>query len=272
MSYEAQDSSVKGGQPYFLYQFAKGATVTRFTSDPETLTKLGNDWAPSAISHDEIEETGNIERNSLELIFPISDVFAFPYLVPNTKITTLTIFRGHHTDLTDDIQTIWKGRLLGASSSKQTIRMTCENVFTSMRRPGCRVRVQRTCRHALYDANCGALMSNFDHACTITAGSGLGLTVPAGTGFPRGQFTGGMIKWGDEYGMIEYHNGAYILLTVEIPGLIDALAISDQSATLFDGCNRNLESSQGCTHFDKMVNYGGFRWIPNINIFNSSLV
>jgi hypothetical protein len=131
MSYDTPEASVKDGRPYFLYQFASSAGTTRLTSEPVDLTRDAGDgdvtWTASPISHDKMEQNGNVEKQEIELTFPLSDTFAAGFLVPATAITTLTVFRGHHTDLTDELRTIWKGRVVGAHSGGQTITMLGES-------------------------------------------------------------------------------------------------------------------------------------------------
>lgn len=272
MTYRLIDTTVKQGRPFFLYQFASGATVTRLTSDAAGIVRQSVLWTPSPVSHQELEQTGNVEKNKLELTFPLSDTFAYDYLLPATGITTVTIMRGHHGDVDEELSIYWKGRIVGAKSTKQNIIMTVENVFTSLRRPGCRVRVQRTCRHDHYGLECGVNKASFAIACTITAVSGLMLTVPAAGGYAAGTFNAGFISWNGLNGFIDSHSGAACQIISEIPGMDDAILLGALSATIYPGCNRNLTGSFSCAAFSNHLNFGGFRWIPDANPFNTSII
>lgn len=272
MSYIEYDESVKNGRPFWLYQFASGATTNYFTSDRYSITRQSHVWTPKAIVSSEIEENGNVERNELQLTFGLNDDFAIDFMIPRAFPTTITVFRGFHEDPDEELSVRWKGRILGASSNDLAIEMKCENIFTSLRRVGCRVRVQRMCRHSVYSASCGALLSGFDTAATITGINGLALTVPAAAGLTAGILTNGMVKWNNIYGQIELHSSSVIRLVTEIPGLEEALEGGSQACTLYDGCDRSLTGAKGCRHFARHLSYGGFRNIPNQNIFNSSLI
>lgn len=280
MSYDAQEASVADGRPYFLYQFARGATTTRLVSAPEQVTVGGHDWTPSSISHDIIEQTGDVERSELQLTFPISDTFGFALLSPQTQVMTITIFRSHYSDGSHQLRQYWKGRVVGAVSGGSTIKVKTENVFTSLRRPGCRVRVQRTCRHDLYGLECGLDIDDFAVSATITAIAGLSLTVPEATDDPDGEYTAGILKWNGLYGFVQSHVGTTLRLVSEIPGLEDALGGGDQSAFIYRGCDRNLIGDHSCKSFPNVANpsgtntnnFGGFRWIPKLNPFNNSIV
>jgi uncharacterized phage protein (TIGR02218 family) len=272
MTYRAQDDSVQAGQPYFLYQFDRNGTLTYLTSDASDLVRMSQTWAASPISHAEIEQSGNVERNTLELTFPLSDTFALEQLSPNSFITTVTVFRGHHTDATDEVMIYWKGRIANSKATKQNIILITENIFTSLRRPGCRARIQRTCRHDLYGLECGVDMNDWDVAVTITAISGLMLTVPAASGYTDSTFRAGMIKWNNIFGYVDYHSGTSVRLTSEIPGLEEAIGGGSQAAILYHGCDRSLVGTFGCQKFSNQLNYGGFRWIPKFNPFKGNSI
>lgn len=272
MTYNAQEASIADGRPYWLYQFARGATVTRLVAAPVQVTVGGHTWDPSSIKHAELEQTGNVERSELELEFPLSDTFAFDLLAPATEVTTITLFRAHYSDGANELRQYWKGRIVGAESGGLTIKVKTENVFTSLRRPGCRVRVQRSCRHDHYGLECGVDKTAFDVSATITAISGLALTVPAASGAPDGRYNAGMVKWTTLYGFIESHVGSTLTLVSEIPGLEAALGGGSQAATLYPGCDRSQSDTTGCGFYSNDLNYGGFRWLPSNNPFNDSLV
>jgi len=271
MSYDIQEASVADGRPYFLYQFARGATTTRLISAPVDKNVGGFDWTASPISHDILEQTGDVERSELQLTLPLSDSFGVALLAPQAEVMTLTIFRAHYSDGTNELRQYWKGRVVGAVSGGQTIKVKTENVFTSLRRPGCRVRVQRSCRHDHYGLECGLNKDDFDIAATITAISGLQLTVPVAASSTDGYFNAGMINWNGLYGFIESHVGSAITLVSEIPGLEDALGGGSQAAILYPGCDRSLDGTFGCESFANFLNYGGFRWLPKDNPFDVSL-
>lgn len=272
MTYAAYEESVHGGRPFFMYQFARRATTTRLAASKDDVTFDGDTWLKSSVTHDTLEQTGDVERNELELQLPISDTFAFNLLQPQTTVMTLTIFRGHRDDPDQEKRMYWKGRIVGPVSEESIVKIKTENVFTSLRRPGCRVRVQRTCRHDLYGLECTLDLTDFAVACTITAMVGLNITVPVAAGFTDGEYKAGMIKWNDEFGFISSHVGSSLRLVAEIPGLEEALSGGGQAATIYRGCNRNLVSANGCSSFGNQLNFGGFRWIPQYNPFNSSIV
>lgn len=280
MTYAAFEDSTAQGSPIYLYQFARGAETWYFVADEEQLVYDSITWEPSSVAQDTIPQNGNVERQDIHLTFPISDEFAFALLIPQVLVTTLTIFRAHRRDPDEERRIYWKGRILGATSTPDTIEVTTENIFSSLRRNGCHVRVQRSCRHDLYGAfvfggiGCEADPADFDHAVTITAANGIFLTVPAAAGLTAYSLKNGMIKWNNIYGMIEAHSGATLRLTAELPGLEEALEGGDQAATAYDGCSRGLigtATNRGCDDFNQQVNFGGFKWIPKSDPWKAAI-
>lgn len=271
--YDDYEGSGADGQPFFMYQFARGAaTPTYLAALPSNKVYDGITWTASEVRHEVLEQSGNVERNELELTFSISDTFAFGLLIPQFEITTVTVFRAHLNDPAQERRQYWKGRIVGATTTAEEIKVRTENVFTSLRRPGCRVRVQRPCRHDLYGIECGADKNDFDHGVVVTAIAGLMLTIPAAASYAARTFEAGMILWNNIYGTVDYHSGTSVRLVTELPGLEEALAGGSQSAVLYDGCDRSLTGTRGCVHFNNVLNYGGFRWIPKLNPFTNRIV
>lgn len=271
MSYDTPESSVDEGQPYFLYLLDNGVTPVRLTSDPVMLTKMSEDWLPSPIAHADIEQTGNIEKNSAELTFPLSDTYASTLLTPANEVTTVTIWRGHHTDLTEEHRVVWKGRVVDASSGKQNIKVDVESVFTSMRRPGCRARYQRTCRHSLYFPGCNTNVDDFKIPATVSAIDGLVLTIAEAALQPDEYYKAGLVIFNGLFGWIEDQTGDTVTLVGVIDGLAEAVA-ADGSASVFiaPGCDLS-DGPTGCEKFDNSLNYGGFKNMSDNNPFSQSI-
>lgn len=270
MSYETPESSVDQGQPYFLYLFDNGVKPYRFCSDPVVLTKMGENWQPSPVAHAEIEQTGNIEKNSNELTFPLGDQYARTLLVPANEVTSVTVWRGHHTDLSEEHRVVWKGRVVAAKSGKQNIKVTVESVFTSMRRPGCRARYQKPCRHVLYFPGCNLNVDDFKTAATVSAISGLELTVSTAASQADGYYKAGLVIFAGLYGWVESHVGNKLTLVEMINGLEDWLAANGSAPVdIAPGCD--LSKGVCNTRFHNGLNHGGEPYLPNKNPFTESI-
>ncbi|TIW26174.1 MAG: DUF2163 domain-containing protein [Mesorhizobium sp.] len=279
MSYDTPDRSVDNGKPYFLYLFNNGvAEPTRLTSsaapifaDPEA-TGSDKTWKPSPIMHADIEQTGNIERNSVELTFPLSDPYARTLLKPASEITTVTIWRGHHTDPDGELRVRWKGRVVDGISAKQIIKVPVESAYTSMRRPGCRARYMRTCRHALYFPGCNLNVDDWVIPATVSAMTGgLGLTVAEAAAEADGFYKAGLVIYDGIYGWVGGHTGNQLTLIGEIPGLADQVAAAGTAPVLIaPGCDLT-DGPNGCLKFANWLNYGGYKYMSDSNPFSQSI-
>jgi hypothetical protein len=275
MTYDASELSTASGEPYFLYLFDNGTIApTRLTSEPEALTRMSEKWHPSPISHDDVERGGNIEKQALIVNFPLSDAYARTLLGPATFVTTVTVWRGHRNDPTDELKVYWRGRVVGAKDKARTIDVEVESIFTSMRRPGLRARFQRNCRYALYGDGCntdGNTRASNETAGTVTAVAGLVLTVPEAATAAANDYRGGIVNWGGLFGFVTVHAADQLTLTNDIQGLAEAVAdIGAQAVLLAPGCD--LSTARCEDRFANDINHGGFAWLPTDNPFETRIV
>lgn len=261
MSYAALETSTQDGAPVELYTFAQGTQFWRFTTAPDTGTYAGSEYVPSSITRDRIKQTSDVLKDSLKLEFPRGDAFANQFLgfAPDI-VTTVTVMRGHVGD--NEFIPYWKGRVIAAVASGNKIELACESVFSSIRRPGLRARYELTCRHALYAARCGVTPEALQVVGTVSAASGVTISVPAAAGFADGYFTGGMVKAPDESArFIAAHSGGVLTVQRPLAGLVVGATVR-----LYPGCDHLRSTCAG--KFNNLDNFGGFPWIPIRNPYD----
>ena len=285
MSYASIEASAAEGRPYFLYQFVEGDQVWRFTSRADVWISAGSGgteilWEPAAVAHGDVVQTSEIERGRLELTWPLSQPFARRFLAPlgNTPVT-LTIFRGHEQVLGETVAH-WKGRVVGAEVEGSRILLTCESVFSTLRRAGVRAKYQRLCRHALYGRGCGLDIALSWLTGTVAAVSGNAVTIPEAAGQPDGWFRGGVLRYGAQLGFITGHAGALLTLSRPMPELAAALAAPEIDpdtggplpvfVDIAPGCD--LRAATCAAKFGNLPNFGGFPEIPGRNPFGGGSI
>ena len=285
MTYDSIEASAAEGRPYFLYQFIEGTEVWRFTSRATAWTSAGSSgaeiiWEPAAVAHGDVVQTGEIERGRLELTWPLSHPFARRFLAPlgNTPVT-LTLFRGHEQVLGETVAH-WKGRVVGAEVEGVRILLTCEPVFSTLRRAGVRAKYQRLCRHALYGRGCGLDVEQHWRSGSVTAVSGTAVTCPEAATQADGWFRGGVLRFGTRLGFITGHAGAALTLSRPLPDLAAALATPGIDpdtggplpvlADIAPGCD--LRAATCTARFANLANFGGFPGIPGRNPFSGSSI
>ena len=235
MSYSSIEESTAEERPLYLYQFTDGPATWRFTSRAAdwvspagavagSATSLT--WEASPLAHSNVVQTGDVERGTLKLTFPISDTFARRFLGPRgNALTTLTIFRGHE-QLPGETVAHWKGRVLGAATEGQTIVLTCESQLTALKRAGVRAKYQKLCRHPLYGRGCELDIESFFVAGPASAASGSTITVPVAAQEADGWYRGGVLRHAGALGFIVGQMGSTIVLARPMPGIAAVFAAS----------------------------------------------
>jgi uncharacterized phage protein (TIGR02218 family) len=275
MSYIASEYSVQSGDPIYRFLFIQGTTEYRYTSAAHFSGDSGGTWEPVSLDMSEITQTNELSKDSVKIKIPRDNPFAQLFLggVPE-QITSITIFRGHAGDLSEEFEVSWKGRVAGASATGDTLTLECENIFTSMRRSGLRARYQKNCRHALYGRGCNLNDYDFAVAGVVTSISGFLVTIEdlIDSSITDGYFTGGMIENAD--GFLRYitnHSGTQLTLMRPFSVLEDEVSGSAGIAnvTLYPGCDHSKTTCKN--KFNNLNNFGGFPWIPGKNPFNNEI-
>lgn len=263
MSYDSIDSSVQDGNPIELYDFVCGFDHWRYTSSANTINKGGYDYSPESIRRTNISQSDDITKGSVKITFPLSNSFARSFLnyAPD-NLTLLTILRKHLTDSADEYATYWKGRVLKASASGAEVTISCESIFSSLKRQGLRPRFQRTCRHGLYDTHCRVNMASFRLDAVVTSADGRNLVIGDAASQPNGYYTGGVIRNSDGvWRLIANHVGTAITLSRGFK-----ISPGGTTVSLYPGCDKLKDTC--INKFSNLANFGGFPHIPTINPFS----
>lgn len=278
MSYTVFEESVQDGQPVYKFLFAQGLEQYRYTTAAYFISDSTGTWEPAPINASSVEQTGELAKNGVKITLPRTNAVAQLFLgkVPEDT-TSLTIYRGHDPSDLDEFQVCWKGRVAAAEASGDAVTLECEDIFTSMRRPGNRARYQKGCRHALYSPQCG--VNDYDYAVSveIVAQDGFTITVE-GIADSAGDSTSD-VQGGDYFigGVVELTDGSRRAIIGQSGTVLTLISQFDTididsvgaSAILYPGCKHNTSDCKN--KFDNLNNYGGFPYIPGKNPFANSV-
>jgi uncharacterized phage protein (TIGR02218 family) len=265
MSYATLELSVNSGQPIELYDFKIDGQHYYLTSSPVDVTYLDILWESSSITRDRIKQTSDSFKNDLSLTFPITNNFALQFIkYAQENVTTLTIFRKHVGD--SEYKTYWKGRVVGAEASNNSIVLICESIFTALRRTGIRAKFEYSCRHALYSTGCSVNKNSYSYSGSVTSVSDnkLTLTLNISAVVDDNYFTGGYLTIDNITRYIVSHVGDTVVINSPFQG-----DIVNKSLIIYAGCNHNKSTCD--TKFLNVLNFGGFPYIPSKNPFGSSI-
>lgn len=267
MSLEQYESSVEQGRPIYLYAFALGARVWRYTSSAsDVVTVDGFVWAACAISHDGVKQTGEAASDALSIEAPISVAPAQLYLShPPTSQITVRILQKDASD--PELYAIYAGEVSQVNVPEPgRVSITCETLSVSLRREGLRFGWQRSCPYALYDP-LTCKLDKAAHAVATTVATISGNAITVNSAITLAIYGGGFLQWthpvkGIEYLGIESQVGS----TLNIFGSTAELHTGIE-VTLYRGCNR---TPAVCRSFGNYDNYGGIPNMPGKSPFDGT--
>jgi uncharacterized phage protein (TIGR02218 family) len=259
--YDDYDRSLDSGRPAELFQFT-GGVQAYFTTKQRAISYGGFQYLPDYILHQEIEQSEELNKQELEITLRSSTPLAQYYIVDVPPLSVnVRVYR--FIDGVNDYRLVWVGRVVKATfdSQKDECTLTCEPVYTLLKRPGLRRNYQILCPYSLYDSNCGILVAPYTINDRVTSVSGATI---GGTGIAaktNGYYVGGMLRFGSYLKLIINHASNKITVSSPIPGL-QIGSVIDVSA----GCNKSVEIC--ASKFNNVLNFGGFPYIPTKNPFS----
>lgn len=272
--YDDFEESVESGEPVQLFLFRYGSQPSEYyayTDHDEELTVATIAYQPRAISRDEIESDGTLDKSALKVTTDTgSEVAELFRVYPPSSVVTLVIAEGHIGDPDEQFLVTWAGRIIGSSREGSDLVMTGEPVSTSMRRPGLRRHYQIGCMHELYGPICQADKPSKTVSGTVDSIDGGSVTLNPGWegAFDPAKFLGGMLEWPTPGGST--HSRTILRVTGDtlmLNGLPLDLSASDPVDIVL-GCNHKAYAEQDgdCQPLhDNILNYGGCLWIPLLN-------
>jgi uncharacterized phage protein (TIGR02218 family) len=245
-----------------LVQLVQGATTYRYTTISTPITRATYVWTPEAIVLGTVSSSGEIPKDTLTIKLPKTNACAATFVgyVPDV-VTTVTVFRSNYDDT--EVVTYWKGRVLSTTVSAGVVTLTCEPIFSSLKRLGLRPVYSRTCRHVLFGRGCNVSSTDWDHVGTCTAVNGAVVTVTDAHDLP--DLTGGTLVYGGVTRTIVVHDGDDLTLMRSNRAIALGLVATPAgvSVTMYEGCNRTLVTCRD--KFGNLGNFGGFPGLPSTN-------
>lgn len=269
MTYEAHEISEQLGAPLELYEFYAENATYRYTSAEVDVVYSSNTYTSEPIERTEIALSAEQPRNALNLRtrrnHPVAELFR---IQPPDESIGLIVRRLHRGD--SEVAVAWVGRLLNVSwEDTSTALMSCEPASISINRNGLGRYYQVACPYALYNPNdCKVARAGFEYATTVTAISGLTVTV-AGKHSTH-PYPGGFIEFVTgspaitERRLIESVSGNVFTLSRRFSSAL----IVTSPVTLLPGCDHTMTTCDEV--YANSLNYGGFTHMPKKNPFTGT--
>jgi uncharacterized phage protein (TIGR02218 family) len=263
------EESQAGGAPIEGYEFVGSATTWRYTSHIEAVTINGDAYTPlAALIRDNIILGGTHDSRPVKVTLPASTQLVQHYglATPPTSLQ-LNIYRYQPTS--NDFQIVWTGEVTGIRPKGLMATLECPSILGA--RLGTTVSsltVRRFCNHRLYDARCRVLEADFDFATTVSAVSGLSITLSGIGGHPVQWFRAGKITRDADGESRAIINQTSLPAVVTVHAPFRTLAPGD-AVTLLAGCQHDTNICD--TKFSNLANFGGFPTLLAFNPFDQPI-
>ncbi len=264
MTFDSRERSADQGRPIELFTFARDYQIWRYTSADRDIIIDGATFSAKSISRSDIDSTPEIARSGIKILAPRDLEVADLYRISPPTLTVNLIVQQVH-DGENDVVTIWTGRISNVNFIGLAAEITCDPVFTAVRRVGLRRLYQRQCPHVLYGSACRVQRETVRTDGVANAISGLTIDSSEASALDDGWFAGGYVEYEVELGIAERrfitdHTGTTITLSARPVGLVVGQLIK-----LYPGCDH---TTTACVEkFDNILNYGGFPYFTRKNPF-----
>lgn len=279
MTYLAHDLSVQGGSPAYLFKFNYTSVSWRFCTLDGGVTSyvhLAEDYTPTSITRSKIDITEEMPRSNVDITVPKTNPLALLFIAgPPEGVITTTIYRLHLGDADQEYIVEFKGRVLSCSFDDEngTAMLTCEPIFTSLRRPGILKTYDPQCVHALYMGGCRLRKEDWQIPASVLDVTGTQVIVQQAGNYPDNHFKGGPFECGAVKRVISEHAGVVLTLMHPVPQ-----SLIGQPCKIAPGCD-HTRGDDGCSKFKTIdqpqgngINYGGEPWLPEKNPFTGDSI
>ena len=270
MAYDDNERSTRSGAPRELYRFEGTYVTYRYTSDTKAHTWQAPDedephtYFPITLQRSEVT-AGTPEDDNLDLSIdlpvsvPIVTAYAFNTSPPDLFVT---VWRFHTLNA---VVPYWRGGITNINIEDGIATFTSPSeIARAMAQEFPNVFYQAPCNHVLYDARCKVDYDDWSGEVTVMAVADKAITVDELPAKLNGQLIGGeFVLPSGERRMIVSQAG--IVLGLNFPfSQVNVGTV----ATIAAGCDYAYTGD--CKlKFANQLNFGGFPFIPEDNIFNS---
>lgn len=283
MTYASQETSQESGRPVDIYEFRLALQVYRYTSAEDDQVVDGDTYVAIPISRSRITQSQESRQATLTVTMPADDPFPSRYITsaPSEK-ARLTIRQFHRGD--GATATLFRGLVksvaFGQGKDGREAQVAIDPPITVAARQIPRFTFRAQCNNVLGDgANGGPGICTVDLedpafklTASVSAQSGLSVTVPGAAAFGDGWFNAGTIETLDglDARMVRFQVGDVLTLHMAFP-----FPLVGEQVVLRAGCNHDLTDC-GIAKFDiggshDIGEYQGFAWVPVFNIFERGL-
>lgn len=269
--YSDREASIHDGEPIECYEFVGPYKTYRFTSSDVAVIVNGNEYKPAAIERTEIKAGVHDEDNlEIKISIPITSQlvkdYAFQVTPPRLTLTLYRVHRG--TSFASDFAIAWKGDVTSMKVENNKATIAIPSIFGNALAGNIPAIVYQTpCNRVLFDEGCKVSRAANSHTTTVQEIDGSSILLASVGGWPDGSFIGGEIAdlAHNNRRMITAHASNLIVVNYPFANLTAGMEV-----VVTRGCDHAFNGD--CKNkYANQINFGGFPFIPSINVFESGL-
>ncbi len=267
MNFDDKEYSIADAEPFELYDFICGTWMMYLTSRATEFWVSDNQiYQPTPITHSSIRQGKEVKKNNIIITIPRGNELAAQFIhFPPENTMSVTIRRLHQGLLITDAVVAWKGRVISGEPKGETFDLTCESIFTSMRRQGPRLRCELICQHILYGENCKVNKNAMVFEDVIITTNGDILTMSNTASKSDGWFSGGILEYGADSRYIISHISNTLRISRPMASLQDGITVK-----LYPGCDKTRTTCKN--KFNNLLNNLSFADFPTKNPFKVGIL
>lgn len=269
MTFDSLESSVESSEPIELYKFTLGNEVFLWSNTEDTITIGVDVYLPETLKRSDLA-IGKDERKKVVTVeVPATNILAQRYIgTPPGQRASLSIFRVQRQDGPLETALIYKGsiRVVQFPEDQDVAKISLQSIEAASSRSLPRMTFMFQCNHVLYDNQCQVSEALFQHIGNVTSVSGDTITV-SGAGASGLDFAGGYVKPAGftDFRLVLSQSGDVLTLLLPFEQNPTGGNVTAQA-----GCDHTLEGD--CSQvFANEIEFGGFAFVPNKNVFASGL-
>jgi len=268
------ERSRESSRPAELYEFTIGSAIYRYTTaeDEITVGAPPETFVPQpGMSRGRIERSTDQRNRELSITVPSDNEVAVAYSsIAPVEGCDVRAFRIQRDETpTPLVVLLFDGKLSQVSFSRDGViaNLVARSVESDLEHNLPRFTYTSSCNNFLYDQFCKVDPAAHNHTGVALSASGATVTVN-GAGAAPHDFVGGFIRVVTGLQFRQVINQSGDLLYLDVPFVGDVVGLNLQ---VYAGCDRLLEGDCALT-FDNVIEFSGFAWGPNKNVFQTGLL
>lgn len=254
--------------PVELYKFTCGEAVYSYiASSVKSYTYDGIVYESEYMVRTSVSYSSDFAKDVLTVTVPSTNAVARMFIESRPEFPLyLTVYRGSYH--TGNFEPIWNGLVTGAgftySGSAYSCDLECETKASRMERMGLIRKYQLTCPYTLFSTECGASLVGATTSAIVASVDGYNVTFTSTPTNISHYVVGQLVRSDGSRRYITSYDGDTLIMERSFASLTVG-----ETVALYKGCDKSTDTC--INRFNNVINFGGFPYIPETDVFTSTI-